>query len=678
MKDLRDKFTHITHPGLYDRKGITKDVTIIPRDAEERALSDAVNSFISQRKTLNRYSRLKPDRFLSRYKYPAMFTPPDSGLGYLFSDDERWWNFVDDLAPALTAEVKDEEKELVSYLYVNYARLHPETVQIHENPNYAVNSRYYDKDAMEAALRVFTRFEEESFNNVDLSRLKQRAKKTTAMGFPYELLDGTPVKREDIIYGREVDEPWAKTRFRRDESRVKLDWLSNEAGCRRIFLDQCDQVSRGVDPTNVNQLMHDLIITTVNPARRTNCPDKITGNRLNSKEELWSRDRGYAVFLKDGIEIGTLDVRAWNKRAKSYDSLPGASNRGRTIYPSNNVSHYYPSLFAAACLHDVEKGASGHPSIRPNVVRRWQNFYKKYHKTHDIFVLSADCENAEVTVTTNFKMLLGLIPTAIRGYLDLTSCTVQPTTAGFRVIRNAYCSAVWYTTYMHVHKGNFEGARLSYHLAKRIQCDVPNEATFVESFITCLMAADDDFESGDVACAPFLGTDDILFPIGFKKDRYVGTPSFDDNMLKSTMMRAEVGTHPRIAFGMKATPDDLVESFSSRISKLFTTENMGFSLRDGMASYERIHNCGHTELIDFYLKKHFNVGHTSYYRCVQLFKEYLRDLGVNFADAINMYSPVERLLYGDLVSEDPISDTSSIPLAIVDRMYTDIKDFVRF
>jgi len=363
-----------------------------------------------------------------------------------------------------------------------------------------------------------------------------------------------------------------------------------------------------------------------------------------------------------------LTQKKYNTILQQISMMPGAANRVRAIYPSNNIAHYYGTVLATASLHNVEKGVGGHPSTRPEVIQRWRNLYDRFNDTHRIYVIAMDCKNA----TTNFQLFLKLVPEPIRQYLDLTSITVQPTTAGFYVNRNGYCSAVWYTTFEHVHKGNFEGIRVLYHTLNQLSLPLYPEAQAVANHLTCLMTADDYAQIGDrIFTCPFLGTDDVLFPFAVPKGTPKPVPS--KIMLDATMMDASITQDGVVAFGMRGLPNDLVENQSSRISKLFTSEHMGFCPKDGLAAYERIHNCGYTDVIDYCLRTHFGYGHENYYPLLEMYKRYLSSIGVRVEDTINFYSPVERLIYGDLVSDDPVCDSSALDPEEVDGMLTELK-----
>jgi len=133
------------------------------------------------------------------------------------------------------------------------------------------------------------------------------------------------------------------------------------------------------------------------------------------------------------------------------------------------------------------------------------------------------------------------------------------------------------------------------------------------------------------------------------------------DMLLKTMMSAGISKE-HIAFGMKGTSVSIAENVSSRISKLFTSEHMGDVHKDGMSTYERIHNCGYTDVVDHNLRKHFGFDHSAYYVCEQFFLQRLQKYGVKIGDVFDIeHSPLGQLLYGKFVGNDPINDESLVP-----------------
>jgi len=674
LEDRPENYGLDLDPRLYKRSDYTYDVSRQPYSDFEREAKRCVDKFIGVRIALNRYSRLKPDRFMFFKNKNAFLTPPSSGRGYLTFRDPLYWNFVKDVHDALLKEVSENEKELVRFLSVNYAKVYPYYILIHHNRNFEVDQRYYDLNGMEAARMVYAKYGFESLRRATGETVHVRAKKTTSMGFPYETVDGRPINREDIYYALEKNAHLMKTRARRDESVIKKGWLRDPRGCPRIFRDQVQMMGRDISPSMVPELMDRNIITVVNPSRRSNNPDvPIYDGDLMLNSTIYCKDRDYAVFMPDDIEIGMINSKRINEIANKVTGMPGCCNRLRYIYPSNNVAHYMGTLLATAYLHDVEKGSSGMPANRPAIISRWRNFFDAHEADWDIFLISMDCKNGELTVTSNFQLFLKLVPHPIDEYLDLTSMTVQPTTAGYYVGRNAYCSAVWFTTFEHIHKGNFEGIRILYDTLARAGIPLPPFTMAVTSHLECLFQAAPWAEIGEnVRTCPFLGTDDILFPFAVRK-RFNFNSQPDVTMLEKTNMSAEIGKGPFVRFGMSATSNDLTENISSRIKSLFTTEHMGFCLRDGMSTYERIHGCGYTDVIDFFLRKHFGYTHQNYYPLLELYKQYLSELGVKVEDVINFYSPTERLIYGDLVSDDPIADSSALEPEEVDDMLFDLK-----
>lgn len=683
LNDFTKGFGPMMQSELYDLKQYSKEVHDILVDGEDKELSVAANAFIKQRLNLKRYSRILPLNLKPRSDWLAML---DMNVGYRTFKEKSFWTFMKDLYEDLYREVPtEEEKNLISTLLINYSKMYPYTTLIHFNPDYVVDHNHYDQDAMEYYSSIWEDYEGECLRVATIEDAKFRVKKTTAIGFPNETVDGIPIERDDYLYGLEDDAMYIKTRYRKDLSKIKLGYYIEDHGSRRIFREQCEAARRGVTPENIGELIDKSTISVCSAATRENCPDRVIANGVFNFDDIYyCRDRNFSVHHSPAkgsspnvqthrITVGVIDSKKYNTIAQRVHRQPGAANRVRGIFPSNNMSHGIWTGYARIATHKIESSCSGMPSNKPIVMRRWRNFYEKFSDSHDIYVFFGDCKNAELTVTSNFQLFMKTVPKPIRPYLDITSCTLQNTRDGFHVTRNSYCSAVWYTTYFHIHKGNFEAIRLINTILRQSNVHVFDLKKHIREQLNSLIYGTEYAQIGDNSfVCPFLGTDDMMMPFAVPKGSNLKT--LDESMLKSTMMSAGFTKEGNVAFGMMGRPESLTENESSRLSKLFTSEHMGDVYRDGMATYERIHNCGYTDVVDHNLRKHFGYDHSAYYICEQLFLQRLEKQGVNIGDVFDIeHSPVGKMLFGKFVTGDPIYDSSLVPDVYAEKNALSIK-----
>lgn len=694
-QDMPHIWGGVSIPALTKYEDYAYELTREKFDEEEWALTRAANDYIHKNRGRERYSRIRGSDTRCLKNRVAMFTPPSSGVGYLTFQDKRYWDFITDLRNLLFKEADERDKVLCNTLLVNYCKKYYYVPEIVPMANYRVNEADYDPAIMKAwsdALDIsFTRSFQHCIAHPEKVRL--RNEKTTTMGFPYEKLDGTPVQRDDILFGREIDKDFRKTRFLMDWSGVKQEWRESDDGCRRIFGLQMEFINSGaeINPANIGTLMDNSIVTVCSEAQRENCPD----NPINVKDVykpediITGKDRRMCVITPKGeIISGTMHGEVYNAIAQKETGMPGATNRERKIYPSNNMMHTNGTVLAKATLHSVESSCKGNPSTRPSVLQDWKTFARVWtEKGRHIDVLAGDCVNAEVTVTTNFKTFINLTPERFRKWLNLTSFSIHPYHQSVVALKNAYCSAVWYTTWFHVCKGNFELMRLTYYIVKANRYEVYPLAEIARAYAILLFNADDiefvkqelgemyDAETHsikygpEVAVNPKLATDDMICQVA--STRGIEVTKEIEELAKRDQLSIELNPSEP-AFGMKLDPMELSENVSSRIAKLFTSEHMGFTFRDGMSTYVRCENCGYTEVVDFVLRKHFGYTHLDYAPYVGKFMQFLSSLGITVEDVMNFYSPVERLTFGQYVdsSVNPALKSSAVKPEVVSKFLT--------
>lgn len=667
-------------------------------DDETWALTRAANAYISKNKGRERFARIRGADLRCQKNRVAMLTPPSSGEGYLTFADKRFWAFITDLRNLLYKEAADADKPLTNNLLVNYTKRYYYVPEIVPMANYKVEESQYDPAVMRAWSEALDEAFDLSFHSVTPEQVRLRNEKTTSLGFPYETCDGKPVTRDDIMYGREVDKDYRKTRFMIDYSKIKQEWRERDDGCRRFFDLQMDFIKSGakVNPANIGTLIENSIITVCSESLRENCPDT-----PKDVPEVWDpsivisgKDRRFAKIEDDGTIIsGTINGLAYNRLVQDKTGQPGAVNRARKIKPSNNMMHTNGTVLAKATLHEVEHGCKGNPSTNKAVVEDWSNFYTwARHQGFDVQVAAGDCVNAEVTVTTNFdSVFINLIPERFRRYLQLTAFAVHPYSHNVIVVPRAYCSAVWFTTWFHVCKGNFELIRTTWEMLKDNGFELYDKEECVRNYAYVLFCAERPelvaervgsryipeckalWLGPQVAINPKLATDDMICQIATPRKLVVSKKI--EEMVKRSQLSYELDpTEP--AFGMKLNPDKLEENQSSRIAKLFTSEHMGFTYRDGMSTYVRLSSCGYTDVVDHVLRKHFGYGHVDYAPYLDKFMQFLSSVGASVEDVMNWYSPVERLTFGKYVdsTNPPAQSSAAVEPEVVNKFLGMLND----
>lgn len=673
---------------------------------EEKSLSSAATFFIRKNKGRERYAALRDCSLKCSTNKLAMYYPPSSGLGYGTERDTKVWDIRTETRDILMKEVgsKDEEQiPIINTLLVNYAKRLPFVVEIGKDPAFIISEKYYDKSSMQTYSNLLDYFFALSFDsclkNPLLVGLKN--KKDTALGFPDETVDGDPVHVADISWGIEDEilksNILARKRLLQNRSHIKGEWRDKPYGCSKIFQDQCNFIDSGsiVNPSNIGACIENNIITVCKVSLRENAPDAPLIGDVSWKpfDPIFSKDRNFSIYNDSGLlkysQKGGLDTRyqisgSWNSKLlnsaiQEMTKMPGAVNRIRKIYPSNNMMHTYGTTLARAHTRDVEESCKGHPSTRDCVVQDWNNFYTiMTSRGYTVIPYSGDCKNAEVTQSSNSLIMNCLIPERYRKYKSLTSVTVLPNGDRYRVGTDMYCSAVWYTTWQHIIKGNFEYIRILYYILtlssfklynmEKVTYNITTIAfgqAMGQDYIKTLLQDDFDVETNsvcigdDVWVNPKLATDDMAGQIATKMPSKIVKECEYSKMLKDTMMSFSFGRF--VAFGMLCD-NTLQENKSSRLAKLYTSERMGFAIKDAFSTYIRIHESGCADMIDYVLRKHTGYTHLDYAPAINAFYEWLQSHGVNFKDVFNEYSFSSMLLYGKYVSDYAEQKGKKIPI----------------
>ena len=683
----------------------TKDLQISEIDPKTVALSEAVTRYIKKNSGRQRYSRLKELDNRPLKDKPALVLP---GVGYLWSEKDaaKVWPFLLDCRNDI-ARTDPDMTVAANALLVNYTKRRPFISLITKNQDYEVDTAQYDVDLMHLYRDCFYYFTGLALVESDPFSWGVKNKKDTSMGYPYETVDGDPIDPEQSSWSltRDGKTPLSKASLLVDRSEIKRQFRERDDGCRRKLDLQMEFISReggvkGITPANVGTLVENDMVTVANPAFRENNPDIAKDDRPKLKlgDNLFGKNRFFSCFVPENgdpfatslgpsaklgrVLTGTLvkeklnellQFNEWTKRA-----WYGYDENQRGIYPTNNMMHTNGTFLARGTLSKVEHSEVGHPSTSPEVIRRWRETGEWLTSNgYDTDVCVGDCTNAEVTVTSN-EIFKNLVPEAILPYLEMTAFTVSPCGTGFRVEPYAYNSAVWYTTWFHVLKGNFENIRIQLEKLRRIgvtldpkwlrQLMVSYCAVMFyhendrEAFLRRLPATVDEQPTilkltadGSYVFVPNLGTDDITSRRGWKKGcKPLTLDDSDVAHFKKSMLNVE-SCQLANSFGMDQTVVDLKEGVSNTIRAVFTGERMGFYARDIFSTWIRLEMSPYKDIFEFNLKKHFghlcpDVGIAAYAREAQLFPTWLKATGVQgITSVFNEYSPKDRLIIGELV-----------------------------
>lgn len=671
---------------IADFKTYSKHLEYTPFTDEEKAFSQVLTAYARRNRHRERYKRLRDTDLRCMKDRLLGFIP---GFGYLKASDKRSWDYLIDLRNCLISEVEEFDVDNVNLLLINYAKRMVHVAEMDVNLKNVVDESYYDKDAMSAYADMFDICS--SLSNATLAddEVRLANKKTTSLGFPYETVDGIPVTNEMLMrFVRPEDNDLSAAlrskRYVKDWSDIKSEWRADfERGCAAIFNAQRAFLRAGgvITPSNVTVAMETNLISVHSGAQRENCakPPKNLPRTVSFGDKIYTEDRNFAVYetTVDGVVgryDGVLDIEKYTDIVDAETGMFGGVNRNRRISPSNNVMHTMGTLYAHCALYRSEhNNKKGNPTPRPIINEDIRCFYDSFAgRGYKIGVFGIDCVNAEVTVTTNHELFSVLVPERVRPWYKLTACSVVPYRNVLRYRAGNYCSAVWYTTWFHVLKGNFEMARIIHYLGKRNGVKMRPLKEVVRDYIGVLMLNDEhellaqkraelltkdvcDITGAvrfgdDLWVNPKLGTDDVVVHVATKRD--LKPDAAFDEMLRRTMMNFEMSfDEPLIAFGSRIYPDRIEVSEGSKLSKIHYSEHLGFSLKDGFSTYAKMLGSDHMKTFDWCLRKHFGAATSDYAVYADGFMSWLQARGVGLDEVFNEYSPHEHMLLQKFMAE---------------------------
>jgi hypothetical protein len=691
-KDVIDRPVGITSERIENSSNYTKESVVYEVDAKTVALTTAVTNYINKNKSRDRYHRIH-DVDTRCLKRRLMMLLPDGT--YVWSDDPKYWRISKKLYAALYPEMEnDAERQSLGYMAVNYQKRLRYLPEAGSSKEFKIDPKLYDVASMHAYRDVFDDVCVTALMKATAADIALTNKKDTSMGFPYERPNGLPINSADLVHfvgdvdaikSRSVARP--KARLIKDWSPWKREWREDlKNGCLGIFEAQQKFIrsKQEITPDNICTLMELNLISVHNVAMRENCADvplNITADWDPFKDKLYSKDRRYSKFFwKDGKlyqEDGLINSQVYNRILDEDVNKFGICNRNRKIYPSNNMMHTIGTVLAnGSCFIYEHHNPKAHPSVRPEVQSDWNDFAVAAKsgllgRAVHVFAYGGDCTNAEVTISSNNDIFYELVPERFLDYLKLTNTSIIPYDNFYRAIEGAYCSAVWFTTWRHLGKGNYEAARLIHALLVDNGVPVYDLTRCVIAYAACLFFGGAEYEDKrmhwinlaripydkkrgciafgpDVWINPKLGTDDITGQIACWKILRVSDKF--KKLCKDTCMSFTLFLVDSI-FGMLLTPMTMNEDHAAMFRKMFFKEHMGFVLADAFMSYIKCVASGHADAISSVLRSECGVGVEGYANYIPFYYGWLEARGHTVADVFSEYSPQQRILMTKVAAE---------------------------
>jgi len=602
-------------------KEVTRDVKFVPYSEKQLKVDSVVTAFVKRQRHLPRYERLVTydlrtmDDGLA-FIFPRGYTDNLKPSTYGSFGSQKVIALYEDIVHALAPIVQESDLDALNTLPINKSRPHNFAVCICNNPDFHVPLEHYPQSILDSVANACDLAWSYSFANTTVDKIPLKNKKKTSIGWPFEKIDGSPIKVVDVLHGIKDHILSIRTRFKRDFSPFKAEWRNDlRHGCLQLFKNQIAFLKMGIPITkdNICTLLAERIITFITFGIRTNNSDALRLTRAQlavfkmaakrTKDES-TKDRRFSQPTKTGVINGMVDSQCSNEYNDKIGASPGPNAKFRLFYIPDEMAQTVGQTLIRACLHTAEKGTYGNIADRPEIYRAYDlaTIWAKEHGYTYIYVSTGDCTNAEVTASSSPEIWYGVFPKRFREYYKLSKIGAYciDTDRNMHVQKDGHFSGGWYTTGGHIPKGILDNTRKDYLKAKinnlvvypleDILITVVLRHWFVDtpiwndvkSHLKCFSPTAELVEYGpDVMGQPWLPTDDMPSRIFSKK------PLTEEVDMEMDMVGTDTGDSA-VVFGMHMTSEKLEVNVGSILAKVFWNENMGYALHDRATMYMKL------------------------------------------------------------------------------------------
>lgn len=613
---------------------------------------------------ITRRRRMKPRARVSRLCMPIQGE-------YSTYGDYRTGNFFVHLFNLCKAHGLFEPK-----LLVNHAFMHNWSPAIYANDDYL--SQF---EIPESYCLRWHNFIRKNILEADIDDVKFYAYKETSIGPPFAYANGTFFSINDILYGQAEDmETVMQVALKKDFSVVKKSFfpLFSAIHDEQVYVSQI-----GLD--NYKGSIIDLYLRSILPTAvegfRMNSIDKVINIKdtedATLNNEYYTKDRAFNLFLPGSILFGKIDSRKFSKLCADlcgYKYSFGAVRRRGILnmaWPSQ-ASSLVSSKMVMAKLEDSSNGFANTSDVSIDGYREFLRHCYSRGSGKFLF-LNGDRSNAETFVTTNYDKFRLLIPPELRKLYDFQDSAfvlgdgTRPT-----YFIEGLPSGSGRTTELNWFAGTYEAI---YTLSEILKEPIH---TVLDAYLTSVENEQPFFNIGEFTIKLFMPTDDIPLVIYGPTERLDLTCT-QDSISSQRKMEWNVNSEAMTTFGMNITKDGLSAAQVSVISKLFYSEHPGFFVKDCFSTHSKLVMLPHDlrRDIDRLLTKFYGIDEVFYQAAGNAFLGWLKDLGIPLSAVVDQYSPMGKIVYGNLVDKDALYDSTRVDTSYIQDIFNWYKKTVR-
>lgn len=530
-------------------------------------------------------------------------------------------------------------------LLVNHALLAPLTPDFCPQEQYIIaDKEFSDVEEFAISFKELWKHNRATTKAEDIQVL---TKKVSAPGFPFELASGEPYIRKDVTYGdvRSYTDPTSHLRV--DYSEIKRGYLPS---LPTLFQNMRELAQTGISESNIVDTSMNLTISNNVNGFRFNSIDKPNIDGLYKGEMLYGKDRSYMEWHENEFESGMLDVKKFAEMTTHLFPQRFSPQRLRPINASCWITGVPHQIDAQLFLKPIENSKNGFLSDSITVKDAYKNFLDSVNSDELVF-MTGDRINAELSITTNFDKILPIIPSSHRELFKVFNTHVKWTPVGPKIMEGLFSGTGW-TTGINVIVGMYEACHMISVLTKKKMIDVST------AYVHSIVAGKDFARIGEYKFKLFLPTDDVpcvvAGPITDKDMKRV------EDDAKNRLMEVELNRSGFVTFGMHVNKIGTLPASISQYSKIFYAEQPGYFNKDVYSMSQRFQLVEQTDLIDFLLKKHFDIGTAWYDTQAPLFLQDLESLGLNLEDVLNEFAPKDQLIISKYAGDDPLFSSQRV------------------
>lgn len=573
-----------------------------------------------------------------------------------------------------------EEEDSIKALLVDYSVCSPFASMIRHDGRLKVDDRIWKNEDIAFFSNKLNSYLLNELRAADLASCCPPINPTKSTGFNTRMPDGKQFKKDQLAwFPKDFHTDAPNNLYRYNTAPIKEAWLKSGRVLENLkyFLDNCDNYD---NPEILYKAFLMEAVAVHCEAYRTNNYDvpqiEFNGDFNKSRNKGYKKNR---EFSKEVIHNGDLfwlnskldDLKFETEQRKHFANFSETSLKKRPMFPANNASFMISFiLLFRLFLHRIEDGSTGFPSNRDVVLERYQRIFLRHENERAKFV-TFDRKTSEQFITDNFDKVLKMFQPKLRRVIKGLGYAILPSLYGPRVICGGLCSGTAQTTFLNSMVGLFE---MSNCVQRVCQCSFE---TACEAVLSLVFDQKDYLTINGIDITCNLGTDDQILIVW--DDRSCAQLSKDlGSYFEERSLGGEV-VEKCTVFGMDFSNNGVCPSTTLGLAKVFLMEKTVNGDAMALKMRERLKQLGnyYDDIQETF--NEFKFGSLkSYDKGAENALRNLSKYGFPIEGLFNEHSPVENLIYGDLLKNSSFANPLSRKKYTEEQMEPLYKELVTY